>query len=337
MAGKCDRIIVIGTSSGGLGALKTLLPQLPADLPAALFVVQHMAADASGTIMLNALQTVCALKCRFGEHDAAIENGHIYIAPPDHHLLVKKGRMLVTKGARENRSRPSIDTLFRSAAVAYGSSVIGVILTGLLDDGSIGMAAIKQCAGIAVVQEPADAEYADMPQNAINKSAVDYRLALALMGSLLLRLVHSPAPESVAVPKNLQMEALIAERISSDLDAVNQLGSQVPYNCPDCGGVLWEVAHSKVKRYRCHVGHAFTSSVLLNAQTEKMEETLWMAMRMFEERRNLLLDLAKSGQPGNTGSYHQRSEETLVHIERIREVLLADKKAIENQVKSNGT
>lgn len=158
MAG--TRIVVIGASAGGLDALRRLVAQLPADLPAAVFVVRHMAADASGEALLQALDEAGAMPCARARHRQRFKAGHVYLAPADHHMLVAKGaRILVTKGARENRSRPGIDPLFRSAAVAYGVGVIGVLLTGYLDDGCSGMVAIQRCGGRNVVQDPDDAAY----------------------------------------------------------------------------------------------------------------------------------------------------------------------------------
>jgi len=162
-------------------------------------------------------------------------------------MLIGKKKMLVTKGARENRYRPGIDPLFRSAAVSHGPAVIGVILTGMLDDGTAGMAAIKQCGGITVVQEPKDAAYPDMPQNALNNVKVDYCIAIAEMGSLLEKLTHQPRGEFKPIPRDVRTEAVIAERVLSDVAEVNSLGEQVPYNCPNCGGVLWEMNHPHVK------------------------------------------------------------------------------------------
>jgi two-component system chemotaxis response regulator CheB len=321
-------IIAIGTSAGGLEALDTLIGQLPPDLPATIFVVQHLSPESSGSALLKVLGKYKTFDCKLAADGESFEKGRIYIAPPDHHLLVKKSTLLVTKGARENRYRPAIDPLFRSAAVTHGPRVIGIVLTGMLDDGTAGLIAIKKCGGVTVVQDPKDVAYPDMPQSALNNLKVDHCVAVAAMGGLLEKLSRDPHGKDTAIPKDIKTEALIAERVLSDVAQVNGLGSQVPYNCPNCGGVLWEIDNPDVKRYRCHTGHSFTAAALLTSQTEKIEETLWTSLRMFEERKNLLNNMAKTqiNQKGKA-SYAQRAKETDVHIERIREMLLASETA----------
>jgi two-component system chemotaxis response regulator CheB len=328
MPSKGRNTIVIGTSAGGLEVLDKLISQLPTDLPAAIFVVQHMAPENSGGALLHVLGKHKAFACKLAANGESFEEGRIYIAPPDHHLLVKKTTLLVTKGARENRYRPAIDPLFRSAAVTHGPSVIGIVLTGMLDDGTAGLIAIKKCGGITVVQDPADAAYPEMPQSALNNLKVDHCVPVAEMGRLLEKLTHETRGKDKSIPKDIRTEALIAERVLSDVEQVNGLGSQVPYNCPNCGGVLWEIDNPDVERYRCHTGHSFTAAALLTSQTEKIEETLWTSLRMFEERKNLLNNMARTqiGQKGKA-SYAQRAKETDVHIERIREMLLASETA----------
>lgn len=314
--------MVVGVSAGALDALSKLVAQLPRDFPAAVFVVHHMAADSSGSPVLDAMNRAGNLVCEEARDGATIETGHVYTAPPDHHLLVGKGEIKVTKGARENRSRPSIDPLFRSAAVAYRSRVIGVILTGYLDDGSAGLSAVHRCGGVCIVQDPDDAAYPDMPRNALERVPSAQRVALAEMGAVLEKAVHRRATKDRPVPDDIAIEARIAERVLSDLDSVNALGEQVPFNCPNCGGVLWEVAHDQGLRYRCHTGHAFTGPVLLAEQSGKIEETLWIALRMFEERRNLLVKMSKRHTGAQARSAAERARESDVHIDRIRAMLL---------------
>lgn len=320
-------IFVIGTSAGGLDALEGLVAQLPDDFPAPIFVVQHMSADADGDALRRVLNRSGRLICKEAKDGAAFENSHIYLAPADHHLMLVKGKMLVTKGARENRSRPAIDPLFRSAAVAYRSKVIGVVLTGYLDDGTAGMIAIKRCGGVCVVQDPRDAAYPDMPQNVLNQIKADHTVPIAEMGALFMKLLNRPVRKDKSVPTDLVIEAQIAERVLSDLPSVEAVGRQVPFNCPGCGGVLWEVEEGEVLRYRCHTGHAFTSSVLLAEQSAKIEETLWTALRMFEERRNLLTTMSQSNAKGVLPSAAARAKESEVHIERIRAMLRSSDRA----------
>ena len=317
-------IIVIGTSAGGLEALDQLVGQLPTDLPAVIFIAKHMSPDISGDALLDRLGRYKAFKCSLAKDGESFRRGRIYIAPPDSHLLVKRTTLLVTKGARENRYRPAVDPLFRSAAVTHGSSVIGVVLTGMLDDGTAGMVAIKKCGGITVVQDPADAAYPGMPQSALNNVKVDHCVPIAAMGQLLEDLTHEAPGKRKPVPEDIRTEALIAERVLSDVTQVNGLGSQVPYNCPNCGGVLWEITKRGEQRYRCHTGHSFTPAALLTSQSEKIEETLWVSLRMFEERKNLLNNMAQNQIGSVSGkSYADRARETDIHIDRIREMLLA--------------
>jgi two-component system, chemotaxis family, protein-glutamate methylesterase/glutaminase len=207
--------------------------------------------------------------------------------------------------------------------VAHGGRVIGVVLTGMLDDGTAGLMAIKRCGGVTVVQDPRDAAYSGMPMNALNNVDVDFCVAVAEMGPLLTRLVSQRHRKSKGVPSDIRTEAVIAERVLSDVSQVNGLGDQVPYNCPGCGGVLWEMDTPGEKRYRCHTGHSYTGPALLASQSEKIEEMLWISLRMFEERKNLLTSMAKaSRRSGDRNEHRRRAKETQGHIDRIRGMLL---------------
>lgn len=322
-----DRVIVIGTSAGGLNALIQLFAQLPEDFPVPVLVVQHISRDATGNRLPEVLNRETKLKCVYAQSGIQPRPGYIYIAPSDNHLMINsKKELMVTKGAHENRSRPAIDPLFRSAAVAFGTGAIGILLTGYLDDGTAGMKVLQRCGGISIVQDPADAQYPDMPQNALNQVNVDYCVPLPEMGGLLYKiLLEQPAPQK-PIPKDIAVEATIAERTLSDLPSVNALGEQVPFNCPGCGGVLWQVDKEESLRYRCHTGHAYTAAALQAAQTSKIEETMWTALRMFEERKNLLTTMAKAGKGINKKSLLERAELSQVHIDRIRAILMADDK-----------
>jgi two-component system, chemotaxis family, protein-glutamate methylesterase/glutaminase len=316
-------IIVMGSSAGGLDALKRLVAQLPRDFPAPIFVVNHMAADGDAGILSRALSRIGELPCSQARDEEEFRPGHIYVAPADHHMLLDTDVIRITKGARENRARPAIDPLFRSAAVAHGNRVTGVILTGYLDDGTAGLNAVHRCGGICVVQDPDDAAYPDMPRSALRATAVDHCVPLDELGALLTELVHrSPGPR-VAVPDDVALEARIARSVLSDLPSVNTLGHQVPFNCPDCGGVLWEIEAVESLRFRCHTGHAFTVAMLREAQESKIEETLWYALRQFEERKNLLRKMADRSNGSSSESLEKRAEESEVHIERIRAMLKA--------------
>ncbi|HEY0056705.1 MAG TPA: chemotaxis protein CheB [Pedobacter sp.] len=330
---KISQIVVIGTSAGGQNALVKLISQLQKDFPAPILVVQHISADATGDALLDALNTQTTLRCEHAVNKAGLKPGHVYIAPSDHHLMVDKNQtLLVTKGAQENRSRPGIDPLFRSAAVAFRNKVIGIILTGYLDDGVAGLVVIKRCGGICIVQDPADAEYPDMPQNAINHVKVDYTVPLSEMGGLLYQLLTRKLEKLKPIPKDILIEAKIAQRVLSDLPSVNALGDQVPFNCPGCGGVLWKMDASSPVRFRCHTGHAYTESSLLAEQTMKIEETMWTALRMFEERKNLLDTMARDHGGATAKSALERAALSQVHIDRIKAILKANDKATSQDV-----
>lgn len=243
---KNPMLIVIGASAGGMAALKELVAQFPKNFPAAVFIVNHMSANTTGNVLVKTLNDSSSLPCVHAHDEQAFQHGHIYLAPSDQHMLIVKGKILVTKGARENRSRPAIDPLFRSAAVAYGNRVVGIILTGYLDDGTSGMMAIKRCGGVCIAQDPDDASYPDMPQSVITNVGADYCLPIAQMGALLSDLVSRELPKNEPAPDDIVIEAKIAQRVLSDLPSVEALGDQVPFNCPDCGGVLWQIAEGKM-------------------------------------------------------------------------------------------
>ncbi|PQJ08954.1 chemotaxis protein CheB [Flavipsychrobacter stenotrophus] len=328
---KSKQIVVIGTSAGGLKALISLISQLPSDFPAPLLIVQHISSDATGDVLMDALNKNGKLCSRHAVQGDIVQAGNIYLAPSDHHLMIEKGgTLLVTKGAQENRYRPAIDPLFRSAAVAFGNRVTGILLTGYLDDGTAGLIAVQRCGGICIVQDPKDADYPDMPANALNQLKVNYCLPIAQMGGVLLNLMQRKLKTQKNIPKDIEIESTIAERVLSDLPSVNSLGEQVPFNCPGCGGVLWRIDKGTLMRYRCHTGHAYTAAALLAEQTKQIEETMWTALRMFEERRNLLTTMSKNLKGGASKSAIERAKQSQVHIERIKAILLADDKVTQS-------
>lgn len=315
------RVVVVGASAGGFQALGSLVGQLPKDFAAAVLLVLHIAPEFAVDGFVEMLNRRGTLRCKVARGGETLRAGRVYVAPPERHMLVKGYEVLLTKGAHENRHRPAIDPLFRSAAVAHGSHVIGVVLTGMQDDGTSGLDAIARCGGITVVQDPADAAFGAMPQSALDHVPVAHRVPLARMGALLQSLVQARPPRKKRPPKDVVTEAAIAERVVSDVRAANALGEQVPHNCPTCGGVLWNVAEPNVLRYRCHTGHVFTAEALLAAQQERIEETLWITLRMLEERRNLSAAMAKRTGVKRSALSEERARATDRHIARIREML----------------
>jgi two-component system chemotaxis response regulator CheB len=330
-----DQVIVVGTSAGGLAALTKLVRQLQPDFPIPILVVQHISSDATGNVLLDALNKNSSLTCAHAANKVQMKPGHLYLAPSDHHLMIEDDHtLLVTKGAQENRSRPAIDPLFRSAAVTFGSGVIAILLTGYLNDGTSGMDAVKRCGGICIVQDPEDADYPDMPRNALNQVTIDYCVPVSEIGGLLYELIAKKVPKRRPVPKDILIETKIAKRVLSDLPSINALGEQVPFNCPGCGGVLWKIKQDSASRYRCHTGHAYTAASLLADQTMKIEETMWTALRMFEERRNLLITLSKEQKGSVAKSSIERADISQIHIDRIKAILQSDNKGTTSDLPS---
>jgi two-component system chemotaxis response regulator CheB len=282
-------IVVIGASAGGLQALLELLAPLPFELPAAIFIVVHTAPEGTG-LLPDILERSGARRAAYAEDGAAIEHGRIYIAPADCHLLVKRERVRVTHGPRENRFRPAIDPLFRTAARAYGARVIGIVLSGGLDDGTHGLELIKRHGGIAIAQDPQDALIPAMPLSAIQNVEVDYILEPGAIGAKLPIIVKEQVTDDAAlVPEGED----VAEGITDNLKTGHVPGPPSPYTCPECGGALWELEDGKILRFRCHVGHGYTADALAVDQGENLEHTLWSALRALEEQAALWRRMAQ--------------------------------------------
>ena len=282
-------IIVVGASIGGLEALRSMVADLPRDLPAAVFVVWHMAAESPG-LLPDILQRAGALPALHPHDGEAIQPGRIYVAPPDHHLLLQDGRVQLSRGPKENRFRPAIDPLFRSAARFYGSRVIGIVLSGALDDGTAGIEAIKVRGGMVVVQDPREAINPAMPQSVLAHVAVDHCVPAAALGPLLADLAWRVAREGGMEPmtEHMDIEHRIALGEHALESGVMQLGEPSPYTCPECHGTLLEMATDGIPRFRCHTGHAYTITSLLAEVNGSIEEALWSAMRVIEEKVLLL-------------------------------------------------
>jgi two-component system chemotaxis response regulator CheB len=300
-------IVVIGASAGGIETLELLAGGLPQDFPAALFVVVHLSPDSPGALP-GIIARAGKLPTMAAQDGAAIRPGHIFVAPPDHHLLLEPGRIRLTRGPRENRFRPAIDPLFRSAAYAYGPQVFGVILSGTLDDGTAGLWAIKDRGGVAIVQEPTEALYASMPLSALKFVRVDYRLPVVEIARLLDRLTREAVadkgavamseamqpgaiPPDAARPDALQIETEIALEANPLAAGVMTLGPPSPYTCPECNGVLMQLQEDGILRFRCHTGHAYSVGTLLAGISDSIEKTLWNAVRTLEENMLLLRHL----------------------------------------------
>src|SRR5215204_2996760 len=256
-------IIVIGASAGGVQALLKLVSDLPANLPAAVFIVLHIPANAP-SMLPQILGRAGELPVAHAIDGEKIEPRRVYVAPPDMHLLLEEQQVKLVHGPKENLHRPAIDALFRSAARVAGPRVIGVVLTGARDDGKVGMRAIKQRGGIAIVQDPAEAPFPSMPMKVMQEIKVDYSLPLREIAPLLNELARQTVEEEGRYPvrDDIEIEARIAEqRMESDelIASVEKLGKVSRLTCPDCHGALWEIHDQELLRYRCHVGHAFSA------------------------------------------------------------------------------
>lgn len=307
-------IIVIGSFAGGVDALCRLCASLPADLPAAVFIAQHLSPSARSVLpqLIDRAGPLPALSPVDGQ---AFEPGHIYVAPPDRHMLVRPDRILIRRGPHENRTRPAINALFRSAALAFGGRVTGVVLTGLLDDGTDGLIAIKAAGGLSIVQDPDEAEWPSMPRNALKRDHVDRIVPLAEMGALLAEVAREPAGPSVPLPEDYATEDMIAAQefavVEPDFDTPGH-ASQI--SCPDCGGVLNQMVAQDEVRFRCQVGHAFTPLGLAEAQSEELERALGIAIRTHRDRVKLFGQMAESarsrGLPHAVARWEEASSES---------------------------
>ena len=320
-------IIVIGASAGGVEALTTLVRNLPLDLPASIFIVIHIPAQ-SPSLLATILSRVGHLPAVQASDGLVIQPGYIYVAPPDHHLLLEENRMRAVRGPKENRHRPAVDPLFRTAALVYGPKVIGVILTGALDDGTAGLLAVKRQGGIAIVQDPAEAFYPGMPASALEYVQVDYKLKLAQIAPMLVRLANEPVDtnQSYPVSEEMQKEAKIVAMNAKELDAVQHVATPSAYSCPECGGVLWELNDDELLRFRCRVGHAFSIESVQAEQNEAIEAALWVALKTLEEKISLSRRLAQQYRAAGNSTLAQRFEaraqETEHKAHTLQQVLL---------------
>jgi two-component system chemotaxis response regulator CheB len=322
-------IIVVGASAGGVEALSVLARELPAGFPAAIFVVLHIPAH-SPSMLPSILSRAGQLPAIQPTDGMAISHGRLYIAPPDHHMLLERGRIRTVRGPRENRHRPAIDPLFRSAARSYGPQVVGVILTGTLDDGTAGLLAVKQCGGVAIVQDPNEALYAGMPRSALEHVDVDHCLPLDEIAPLLVELAHAPPRQqgATSVPDEMEREIRVTTMDLAAMTSDNHPGTPSAFSCPECGGVLWELSDGDLIRFRCRTGHAYSPESMLAGQTDTLEEALWVALKTLEESLSLSRRLGRQarerGQLLVAERFEERAHDTEQRIAVIRHGLLRD-------------
>jgi two-component system chemotaxis response regulator CheB len=312
--------VVIGCSAGGVEALPRVLQQLPGDLPAAVLIVQHMAATPT-PYLVDILKRSAPLTVQWAEQGGAIEPSRVLVAPPDVHMLVLDDHVQLARTARENHARPSIDKLFRSAAATRGNRVIGVLLTGMLEDGVSGLGAIREAGGLVVVQDPLDAAYPDLPTRAIRAVPPDRTLSIDAIGSALVSMVgHAVGPATL--PQALMLEAEIDREGIVSPATIAQLGPQTTLSCPECHGPMWEVQDPKVRRYRCYLGHAHTARELLATSAQEVETALWSAIRALNDRavtlETLASDAQRIGSEQNAAAYAQRARAARAQAELAR-------------------
>ena len=321
-------VVVVGASAGGVEALRDLVAGLPADLPAAVLAVLHMPSGGR-----SALASVLARPSRLPVH-AAIEGapltpGTVTVGVPDRHLLLAEGeRLTLSLGPRENGHRPSVDALFRSAAQVAGPRVIGVVLSGALDDGASGMLAVASRGGVAVVQDPSDALYDSMPRNARNAVGAAHVVPAAEIGKLLDRLTREDLGDDVQtapVPLDMRMENAMAQLDGSSWGAESHPGDPVPLTCPDCHGPLFRIPDGVLHRFRCLVGHAWSAESLAAQHTSAVEGALWMALRTLEEKAELSRAMAAravaSGHELTGRTFEERADDAHQAAVLVRDLL----------------
>jgi two-component system chemotaxis response regulator CheB len=312
-------IVVVGASAGGVEALATALRADP-PLEAAIFCAVHIA-PGQPTALPAILQRRTGLPARLGEHLQPIEPGTITLAPPDHHMLVGHDRVKIVSGPREHSTRPAIDPLFRSAAAMYRSRVTGVVLSGMMDDGALGLAAVGRCHGVRVVQDPADAMFDSMPRSALAAAGADYVLPASEIASLLATLTNEEVPD--VVNDGEWIDPVEFDPGQSRAEA--EKGVLTRLTCPECNGALWEIVDGTV-HYRCHVGHAFTPESLQVSHTEEVERALWAAMRALEDQA-VILNRAAARLEGGSGAtrsrnrLEERAATAAEHAEIVRRIV----------------
>jgi two-component system, chemotaxis family, protein-glutamate methylesterase/glutaminase len=317
-------LVVIGASAGGIEALQQLLGTLPIDLDAALLIVLHTSSHA-GSMLPQILQRASKFPVVHPQDGERIEKGRVYIAPPDYHMIVEGNILRVIQGPRENLHRPAIDPLFRSAAASFGRRVVGVILSGALDDGTAGLMVVRARGGEAIVQDPTTAMFSSMPQSAVEQVPDAHVMPLTEIPDRLMYLTSEEIPDVSLVDRTLDIQPIretkIAEFDMSEIENEDRPGRPSAFACPDCGGVLWEIEDSGFLRFRCRVGHAFTARHLGAEQRYAVETALWSALRALEESASLYRRMAERADSTNHERTAEQFEERASNTEENAQVL----------------
>lgn len=317
-------VVVVGASAGGVEALRTLVAGLPGTLPASLLVVLHVPPTSSSALP-QILERAGTLPARHAEDGDRLQPGTILVAPPDHHLLVVDDEVTLSRGPNENGHRPAVDTLFRSAARVLGPRVIGVILSGALDDGAAGMVAVRQRGGLGLVQDPEDALYGSMPRAAIAAGGVDLHLPVHELAQEIAVRAGEPAPGAAGPSELMKKETAVANLEPQAINTEDPPGEPAGLSCPDCHGSLFQISEGSLVRFRCRVGHAWSPASLLAQQSASHESALWMALRSLEEKAALTRELARrASERGHTlsaGTFHDQAAEAHRAAGLVRELI----------------
>jgi two-component system, chemotaxis family, protein-glutamate methylesterase/glutaminase len=327
MSGEQGRIIAIGGSAGGIAAIKTMCGALTPDIPAAICIVIHVGARGHN-LLADIFQERCPIPMETAVDGQKLQHGRAYVAAADHHLIVEEDVIRLGRGPRENLARPAIDPLLRSAGLSYGSRAIGVVLTGMLNDGASGLADLKRCGGITIVQNPIEAMEREMPLSALAASDVDYQTPIAELGALFKLLLAEPRGPSPPPPEDVRLEVEIALGRPTGTGEMNRLAHPVALSCPACGGVMSQMRSAPPLRFRCQVGHAYTAETLSSEQEDSVDEAMRVALRIAEERAVLTQKMAEEARRGglrhSAASYELTSAQSRRHVETLREALRSE-------------
>jgi two-component system chemotaxis response regulator CheB len=313
-------IVVIGASAGGIEALKELVAGLPADLPAAVFVVLHL--PAGGTSVLpDILDRAGPLPAAHIRDDVEITPGRIFVAPPDCHIQLSDGTAVAVTGPKENGHRPAIDPLFRSAAHAFGPRAVGVILSGTLDDGTLGLRSIKAHGGVGLVQDPETALHAGMPRSAITYASPDRVGSPAELAAEIVELANDPIENEDHEGAVTAMK--YSREVAKQADEHPQPGETTGFTCPECGGAIWRSEDDNVISFRCRVGHKYTAESFALEQGHTVEAAVWASLRLLEERIVLMRQLAErfKDQPRTRRNFETKADELEQHAVTLRSMI----------------
>jgi two-component system chemotaxis response regulator CheB len=317
-------IVVLGASAGGIEPLSAILSALKPKLPVAVFVVVHRGME-SPSNLVDVIARASALRVVEVMEPLPIARCTVYLAPAGRHMLVKHGHVQTVRGPKENRHRPAVDPLFRSAAWAFGPRVIGVLLSGALGDGAAGLWAIRSCGGVVIVQNPAQAQFAGMPRSALQTLDPDHCVPVEAIAPLIESLAGAPVARSHPVPAQVVLESQMAEFRNDDIRHVSRLGTLSPFTCPACHGALWEIDDPHTLRFRCHTGHAFSADALTEGMADSTEEALFSAVRSLEETVAMYRRIAErergGGRDARAASFEARAHKAQMHAAAIARLL----------------